>query len=402
MSEHPLEEHETTPDLFRPSWGRVGFAAAATIGAFFISQEVPLEWYPLNNPGNDINYLEITCAANTTSSTALYLNLGRGINELNKIYWPIAPSEMAFTYTFPLWDAPLSELRLDPLEKPGELRITNFRIINRRNEEIVRFNKDDLVPQHEIAAVTPTAEGFTIVTTPNATDPFLSVQLGSVIAPVGMNHRNFLRCVLSTSYLAMMLWIILLAVFFAFRRSEPWRKTMMSMGFLALLGVLFAFVGNRGLIRNSIFYARYLEPKMPPGFQLEMDVVSSVPSIAQLFYDTGHGINEAESVRLSYEPHQGLQTLRFPLPSAPLKSLRFDPRDNAGELKVRAVRIVDAYRRTRAVLPLNSLRAEQQIAKVAEQDDWLTVDTQPGATDPILNFDEAAVKRINRVQTNPR
>jgi hypothetical protein len=400
MSQPSLEEPETTPDVFRPSWGRAWFAAAAAIGTFFVSQKVPLEWYPLNNPGNDINYLEITCAANTTSSTAIYLNLGHGINEMHKIYWPIAPSEMAFTYTFPLWDAPLSELRLDPLDKPGELRITNFRIINRRNEEIVRFTKDNLVPQHEIAAVTPTAEGFTVVTTANATDPFLAVQLGSTIAPVGMNHRNFLRCVLSTSYLAMMLWIILLAVFFAFRRPEPWRKTAASMGFLALLGVLFAFVGNRGLIRNSIAYSRYVAPATPPGLQLELDVVSSAPSVVQLFYDVGLGINETDSVRLNYEAHHGVQTLRFPLPSAPLKSLRFDPRDNEGQLKIRAIRVVDAFRRTRAVLPLASLHAEQQIASASEKDDWLTIDTQPGATDPILTFDQASVGRINQLHTD--
>jgi hypothetical protein len=212
-----------------------------------------------------------------------------------------------------------------------------------------------------------------------------------------MNHRNLLRCLLSTGYLSMMLWIILLAVFFAFRRPEPWRTTVASMAFLALLAVLFSFVGNRGLIRNSIHYARYVPPPTKPGLKLEFDLSTSSSSNTQLFWDTGTGISEAESARRDYEPHTGLQTVRFPLPSTPLRGLRFDPREGAGQLKIRGIRIVDAGALTKLVLPLDCLQPEHDVAKVETSDNVLVVETTPDASDPILLFKPDQVAAINQV-----
>src|SRR5690606_26597022 len=145
-----------------------------------------------------------------------------------------------------------TELRFDPPSGEAELFIRQMRIINRRNEEIRRFTRDEFQPLNQIASINPAPDGWTVVSTPDSTDPMARISLAAPLIPVRMSHRNFLRCLLSTGYLSMMLWIILLAVFFAFRRPEPWQKTAASMAFLGLLAVLFAFVGNRGLIRNSI------------------------------------------------------------------------------------------------------------------------------------------------------
>ena len=60
---------------FQPTWRRLLFAAALAAGAFLLPQEVPLEWYPLNNPGTDINYLEISCAANVTGNVEICSDL---------------------------------------------------------------------------------------------------------------------------------------------------------------------------------------------------------------------------------------------------------------------------------------------------------------------------------------
>jgi hypothetical protein len=222
MPETESAEAEITPDVFQPSKGRIGFAALVALGAFFIPQEIPLEYYPLNDPSSGLQYIEITCAANVTGTTEIFLDTGRGINELDKISWPIGPSEMAFTYTFPLADTPLLGLRLDPLDKAGELRITNFRLINRKGEEIRRITRDHLVPVNQIDRVEPLEDGWKIITSPGASDPFLRVNLDSPTLPVGMNVRNLQRCLLSTGYLAMMLTILLLAVFFRRKpRTDP-------------------------------------------------------------------------------------------------------------------------------------------------------------------------------------
>jgi len=244
-------------DLFQPSWGRAAMAVIFAFVAYLVPQKIPLEYYPLNNPSSGLQYLEITCASNVNGEAQFYLDFGRGMNELEKIRLPIGPSEMAFTYTFPLQDAPLVGLRLDPfMGGAGELTITSFRIINRREEELCRFTKDSMVGLHEVAEVVPLDKGWKLVMKPGASDPYAFVQLARPLVPEGMNERNLKRCVLSTGYLAMMLCILLLAVYFALRLFTSWRGIVRACVFLAFISLLFAVAGNRGLIKNSQFYAK--------------------------------------------------------------------------------------------------------------------------------------------------
>ena len=392
----PAAETETG-SWFQASWKRLGLAAAVALLGFSLPQEIPLEWYPLNNPGNEINYLEITCAADKTGEVRIFYNTGKGTNELDSIRWPISPTTQTFTYTFPLPDAPIIELRVEPVANGGTLTIRQMRIINRRGVEIRRFARDMFRARQGIAAISPTAEGWKLTATADAANPISSIDLSSPIIPVGKDHRNLLRCLLSTSYLAGMLLILLLAVLFTFYRPAGWRDLLLHLGFMAVLAVLFALVGNRGLIRNSIHYARYIPPPTAPGLHLEFDLVTSSPSTAQLFWDTGHGYSETDSIRQAYELHQGLQVLRFALADRPLRALRFDPRDGEGRLNIQGIRVVDAGQSTRAVLPLDSLQPAHDIAEIKTADGQLIVRTSPGASDPQFEFAPAAVTQINTI-----
>jgi hypothetical protein len=253
--------HSAFADPVKPTWGRGLLAAGVAAAAFLLPQEVPLEYYSLNNPSGGLQYLEITCASNVQGETQFYLDTGRGFNELEKIRLPISPSQSAYTYTFPLPDAPLLNLRLDPfLSGEGELTITNFRIINRRGDEIHRFIREDCQRSNQIDAILPTSDGWKLVVKAQASDPYSQIKLSQPIVPVGMNERNLKRCLLSWSYLSLMLWILLLAVYFALRRHDGFRTVLRVGAFLAILAVLFSLVGNRGLIKNSIRYARCTPP----------------------------------------------------------------------------------------------------------------------------------------------
>jgi hypothetical protein len=75
-----------------------------------------------------------------------------------------------------------------------------------------------------------------------------------------MNERNLKRCFLSSGYLALMLWILLLAVYFALRLHRDGRAIARACVFLAFIALLYSIVGNRGLIKNSIRYAQYALP----------------------------------------------------------------------------------------------------------------------------------------------
>ena len=381
---------------FKPTWGRGFFAAVVALVGFLLPQEVPLVWYPLNNPGQDILYLEISCAADTTGNVQIFYNTTGGINQLESIYFPISPTAQTYTYTFPLPDAPLTELRLDPVAAGGALTVRQLRIIDRRGTEIQRFTRDDIVPLHQIAGITPLADGWKITSEPNSNDPIARIQLNTPLIAKGINHRNFLRCLYSWSYLSLMLWILLLAVLFVFYRPRGWRDGFLHLAFMAAIALLFSAVGNRGLLKNSVRYARFVPPAVSPGAQLEVDLSTDHPLVAQLFWDLGRGFNETDSARRGYEAHPGLQTLPFPLPPGSLQALRFDPLDGEARLVIRGLRVVDPAGRTLAVLPLASLEAAQDIARHAVTEESLTVDTVPGRKDPILHFSPAAVSAVNR------
>lgn len=242
-------------DPFQPTWPRALFAIIVAAIGFLLPQEIPLEYYSLNNPSSGLQYLEITCAANFTGQVMISLDTGRGFSLLETIRWPISPSDMAYTYTFPLPDAPLFHLRLSYVKSSGELTITNLRIINRREEEIYRITKDDFIPAWHIAAITAIPSGWKMVSIPNAGDPYSEITLRRTLVAEGMNERNFKRCLLSWSYLSLMIWILLLAVYFALRLFSGRRDIIRACAFLAVIAMLFSAVGNRGLIKNSLRYS---------------------------------------------------------------------------------------------------------------------------------------------------
>lgn len=386
-----------TNEWFRPTRGRLWFAAALAISAFFIPQGVPLVWYPLNEPGNDILYLEITCASDQDGDVQIFYNLTQGINPLDSIFFPISPSKQTYTYTFPLPDAPITELRVGSVNNGGTLIIRRMRILDRRSKEMRRFTADMFRPLHEIESITPVADGWQIKSSPSASDPQTRIEMFSPIIAKDINYRNILRCLLSWSYLGMMLWILLMAVLFTFYRPCSWRDLGKHLGFYAVLALLFSMVGNRGLIRNSWHYAQYEPLPLASAYNLEFDLGSSSPSTTQLYWDLGKEFNESESSRMGYAPIPGLQTIRFPLPHKPIQALRYDPRDDPGSVSIRGIRVVDSGQRTRAIIPLESLKPTHQIAQLISGEKGLTIKTTPDGNDPNLVFSSGAIDLINQV-----
>lgn len=67
-------------------------------------------------------------------------------------------------------------------------------------------------------------------------------------------------------------------------------------------------------------------------YHLEADVTSSQRGVAQLFYDTGRGIREEDSARVSIEGGGTMQKARFALPPGQYKVLRLDPLERASTM----------------------------------------------------------------------
>ena len=350
---------ENYDSMFRFTWPRALLVAVVAIGGFLVPQAVPLEYASLNNPSSGLQYLELTCASNIPGTTEIYLGTGRGFNELEKITILMGGSVMAYTYTFPLADAPLVDLRIDPFARgAGELTITNLRIINRRGVEIRRIGASDFVDLHQ-ATLKSASIGWKLVTNADADDPRVRIHLSRPIVAEGMNERNLKRCLISVGYLSVMLSILLLAVYFTFWNSQPLAEAFREIVFIAFIALSFSVVGNRGLLRNSVRFAHSAlflphEPVVAWGsldnltagqLYLEITCASDMPSLAEIFLDTGHGFNSDEKLLLTLEPSDGTRTYTLALPDRPLRGLRIDPfLQGPGRLTVGGFRVVNRRR----------------------------------------------------------
>ena len=117
-------------------------------------------------------------------------------------------------------------------------------------------------------------------------------------------------------------------------------------------------------------------PKVPqPAFVVEMR--SDTNGVAQLFFDVGRGINEADSVRLPINASTSYQPLRFSLPGARVRALRFDPIDGSGTFSLRGAAIENSFGVVRRPFALSDLMALNQIASRAE--DGIRADVLDGA-----------------------
>jgi hypothetical protein len=351
--EPPNPGADDAVDLFAPSWKRFLLAAALAFIAFLVPQQIALEWYPLNEPGNDIHYLEVTMRSSNTGTVRFVYDCGFGFIAPYDITVPIAPSDMAFTYTFPLPDGPLRKLFIDPPDAAGELEFTRLRIINRREEEMRNFFPEEfkISPGLDLQR---TEHGWKLVA-----DAKTSFDAGadidfSAIRPVGMNGRNVLRCLLSWSYLSFMLWLIVLAIYFTFLSHRRGKDILKAAAFLLAISCLFSFVGNRGLIKNAWHISKKKPVSIPSGHELVLEVAAEESGQVSLVKGPAASPIPATTTSLTLTGGFRLQTLRFPLvEGTALKELEI--RLPSGKVKLMPLRLLDGGKYTSLEIPVSSL-----------------------------------------------
>ncbi len=113
-----------------------------------------------------------------------------------------------------------------------------------------------------------------------------------------------------------------------------------------------------------------------------MEIDSTVPSVAEAFFDTGKGYNVQEKGSDSVEPGSEHQTLVFPLPLEPVLNIRFDPLMTAGTVHLyrAAVRQTSDQHEIRT-FDLDKIGASNEIARLTPQPGRLEIVTTPGSTD---------------------
>ena len=119
--------------------------------------------------------------------------------------------------------------------------------------------------------------------------------------------------------------------------------------------------------------------------RIEMDFQSDSACVPKIYYDTGEGYSEVETVIERYRAPGISQTLSFDLPSAPLASIRFDPADVSVSIKIEALR--HGSGKQLQELPLRNLKPVRQIEEVKIDATGLTAKTIAEASDPVFSLE---------------
>lgn len=374
-----------------PRW--IALAFAALLLAFLLPQATPLVWRPAVEP-TAVRRIVVALRVDRTVGIDLRWDAGAGFAPGNVIHFPAAPSPHPYTYTFPLPDTAVHAIQLEPPADGATVYLARLAVIDADGTELRRVNPTQWQLTAGEGRLTPQPDGVSLAAVPGHTSHFTATLVP--LAPAGGFATRQIRLLgASVSYLAGILWLLGAAITLAVARS----RSAVTRAKLLLLLVPFALTlgaaGHRGAIREAFRLSR-LAPLSGQGVWLELDVCSSGWTPLQLYWDTGQGIRGEESERQEVAPHTGLQTVRFALPPRPIRALRLDPRDNAGTLLIRTLRLVDSSGRSLAVLPFESIVPEKQIAQREIRPDGLMITTTPDATDPIVSFSSPAIATVNR------
>lgn len=127
----------------------------------------------------------------------------------------------------------------------------------------------------------------------------------------------------------------------------------------------------------------------PAQFELRLEAKTDRPAVLQLYYDSGGGFAERDSVRLKLTDAKDFRWLTFRLTAQRLARLRLDPPSGESVLQIRAAELRTSKRRIS--IPLERFRPIANIDRIETASASVVVRTTPTAIDPQLGIDIAEV-----------
>ena len=128
---------------------------------------------------------------------------------------------------------------------------------------------------------------------------------------------------------------------------------------------------------------------MPYFFKIKYK--SSVQSVTQLFYNTGSGYNEKESIKYQVAGSNLFEEMIFRLPTKKIYGIRLDPLINEGEFHIQSAYVCGRKKLTTNYKILHEFNTDTIVA-VAEtsistnNDGSIVIEVPSGATDPIVEI----------------
>ena len=120
-----------------------------------------------------------------------------------------------------------------------------------------------------------------------------------------------------------------------------------------------------------------------PYHQFMITIESTKPVETQLFYDTGMGFNEGESIKKVIYQANTPVTLHFDLSGRNIRDLRFDPSRSPVSMKILGI-MIQYQGEQPFTVPLDSLIPAKNILSYQYEGKTLTFATTEAAKDPIF------------------
>ena len=154
----------------------------------------------------------------------------------------------------------------------------------------------------------------------------------------------------------------------------PWRKFLGLFFLSGILIVSFLPVWQRLLLFSQ------------PSFFLRIAIKTAAPQTAQLFYNTGAGFSQENSVTSNLPGDGHFHDHFFPIPAQSIQGFRFDPAVSKDALVIKRADIVMEITRNFHIvlkhIDLQNLMSVNQIKELAFKSGELTVLTEENANDP--------------------
>lgn len=121
----------------------------------------------------------------------VFYDTGKGYNEDESLTRPITRTDgVSVAYFFPLPNARIRSIRIDPFSAAGTAKIDNIQIVNRRGAPYRLPADGEIRPGNEIASLEKNTRGeWTVVTTPESRDASMEWSFSSPLLLIPYVHR---------------------------------------------------------------------------------------------------------------------------------------------------------------------------------------------------------------------
>jgi hypothetical protein len=153
-----------------------GLNLPSVLACLFLSGSAVLPFQPWAESRSSSYSFEISVQSNEPGLVQLYYDVGRGTNEADSVLQPIVaghPDVLRFTLPCGTYRG----LRFDPLDRDARMTFSGARIVNGSGRTFLSFAAGQFKAAYQIASTTVADGGFSVETSPGATDPRMVIEL---------------------------------------------------------------------------------------------------------------------------------------------------------------------------------------------------------------------------------